>query len=304
MWPENSDWLMTALFLLALASLGFTMKLVALLLPANRQIDRRGISWVLVSPDSVLRAQPATAIQPVVLRLVMLLGAVSLTYWIYWQLVRGFQMHGILLSYLATPILLLMSEMLVALVTLILLPSGLLFPALHRRPWAARSIADFWGRRWNLWFSDWFRYAIFARLHRRPKFALFLVFLVSGLMHEWVVNVPLYYLTGRILFGSMMIYFFLQAVGIFVERCFSKSHPRLMVVFVWLVVFVPSPLVLNEGLLRVLHLWPQENTVAKTVVATNCDVNMALRQQVAASLSKKPERIFSGFFSSLKAEKR
>src|SRR5204863_548483 len=151
MWPENSDWLMTALFLLALASLGFTMKLVALLLPANRQIDRRGISWVLVSPDSVLRAQPATAIQPVVLRLVMLLGAVSLTYWIYWQLVRGFQMHGILLSYLATPILLLMSEMLVALVTLILLPSGLLFPALHRRPWAARSIADFWGHRWNLW---------------------------------------------------------------------------------------------------------------------------------------------------------
>lgn len=53
---------------------------------------------------------------------------------------------------------------------------ALLLPALHRRPWAARSVADFWGSRWNLWFSDWFRYCIFSRLRRRPVFALFLAF--------------------------------------------------------------------------------------------------------------------------------
>jgi hypothetical protein len=142
---------------------------------------------------------------------------------------------------------------------LFLLPCGYLLPALHCRPWAARSIADFWGNRWNLWASDWFRYVIFGRLRRRPMFALFLVFAASGIMHECVINFPLYCVTGRVLFGTMMIYFLLQAVGILVERYFLKGHPRLLMTFVWLVVFVPSPLVLNEGYLRALLLWPESN---------------------------------------------
>jgi hypothetical protein len=256
MWPDNANWQMTVLFLLALALLGYVMKLVALLLPAKCATDRRAISWLLVSPDSVLRAQRATGIRPVVFRILILSGSTWLCDWIYWQLVLRFQIHGILLSYLAAPFLLLVGESLVAMVSLFLLPGGYLLPDVHCRPWAARSIADFWGNRWNLWFRDWFRYAIFSRLRRFPVFALFLVFAVSGLMHEWVINVPFYYLTGRMLFGSMMIYFLLQAVGILVERLFLKNQPRSRVMFVWLVVFVPVPLVLNEGLLRVLHLWP------------------------------------------------
>ena len=75
-------------------------------------------------------------------------------------------------------------------------------------------------------------------------------------MHEWVTNFTLYHVTGRALFGSMMICFLLQAVGILLERYFLKGHPRLMRAFIWLVVLVPVPLVLNEGLLRVLFLWP------------------------------------------------
>jgi hypothetical protein len=257
MLPDDPNWQMTVLFLLALASLGFVMKLVALLLPSKGQIQRRCISWVLVSPDSVLRSQPATSVQPVVLRILMLSVLLLSSYWGYWQLVRGFQWRGMLLSYLAVPCLFLMSEFLVAVETLFFLPGGLLLPALHRRPWAARSVADFWGNRWNLWFSDWFRYCIFSRLRRRPLFALFMVFAISGLMHEWVTNLTLYYVTGRALFGSMMIYFLLQPVGILVERHFLKGHPRWMTVFVWLVVVMPAPWVINEGLLRVLHLWPE-----------------------------------------------
>jgi hypothetical protein len=57
----------------------------------------------------------------------------------------------------------------------------------------------------------------------------------------------------------MMVYFLLQAVGILVERHFLKGRPRLMMMFVWLVVFVPSPLALNEGYLRALQLWPGSN---------------------------------------------
>jgi len=257
----DSNWQMTVLLLLALAVMEFVMKLVALLLPAKREIERRAMSWVLFSPNSVLREQRAPGAGPVVLRILMLFAAVLLSYWVYWQLVRGFQIRGILLSYLAVPLLLLIGESIVAIMNLFLLPGGCLLPALHCHPWAARSIANFWGNRWNLWASDWFRYVIFDRFRRRPMFALFLVFAASGVMHECVINVPLYCVTGRNLFGTMVVYFLLQAVGILVERHFLKGHPRLMMAFVWLVVFVPSPLALNEGYLRGLQLWPDSNLI-------------------------------------------
>jgi len=38
MWPIDPNWQMTLLFLIALASLGFVMKLVVLLLPTKVQI--------------------------------------------------------------------------------------------------------------------------------------------------------------------------------------------------------------------------------------------------------------------------
>src|ERR1043165_9009268 len=174
MWPDDPNWQMTVSYLLALALTGFVMKLVAQLLPAKRKIERRTMSWVLVSPDSVLRSQRATGVRPVIFRILMLSGLTLLSYWVYWQLVLGFQIHGLLLSYLAAPFLILLGELFVAIVTLIFLPGGYLLPAVHRRPWAARSVADFWGNRWNLWFSDWFRYAVSRPLRSRPVVALML----------------------------------------------------------------------------------------------------------------------------------
>ena len=136
------------------------------------------------------------------------------------------------------------------------MPSGQLLPPIHCRLWLTRGVADFWGRRWNLWFSDWFRYAILTRFPRQPRLALLLIFAVSGVMHEWVINVPLYYLTGTACFGSMMVYFLLQAAGILFEHRFLKGHKRLRIAFAWLVVLAPAPFIMNEGLLRTLHLWP------------------------------------------------
>jgi len=255
-WRDNPDWQMTGLFLVALALLGCVMKLLARFLPANKPTERSAISHVLVSPDSILRSRPASGTGPVMLRITIFGGALLLGYWLYWQLVHALHVHGFLLGYFAVPILYLMSEFLVAVVTLVLLPSGRLLPALHNRPWAARSTADFWGHRWNLWFNDWFRYVISSRLRRHPLITLLMIFALSGLMHEWALNLPLYYITGTVLFGSMMIYFMLQALGILLEHYFLKSHPRLKAISMWLVVFAPSPLVLNEALLRALHLWP------------------------------------------------
>jgi hypothetical protein len=145
-----------------------------------------------------------------------------------------------------------MTEVFVAIVTILWLPSGRLLPVLHRNPFAARSLADFWGRRWNLWMSDWFRYVIFTRLRRRPMLAVWLVFFLSGLLHEYVLNLALWLVTGQKLFGTMMLYFLFQAAGVLMERRFTKGS----VLFTWVIVFVPVPLVFHESMLRTLHLWP------------------------------------------------
>jgi hypothetical protein len=256
MLPDDPNWQMTVFYLLALAMVGFVMKLVASFVPVTIQMEQPHLFWLLLSPASHRRLKPIVTVGKVLLRAALLFGALVLSYWIFWWLVRAALIRGIALSYCAAPVFLLMSETLVAFAIVLWLPSGRLLPPIHNRPWMARSVADFWSNRWNLWVSDWFRYAIFRPLRSRPVFALILAFAISGLLHEWVINVPLYFVTGHALFGTMMIYFLLQAVGILVERYFLKGQPRLMVIFVWLVVVVPVPLVINEGLLRTLHLWP------------------------------------------------
>jgi hypothetical protein len=255
--PEDLNWQMSRLFVLAIALLGFVMKLVALLLPdVRRKTDWRFVLSPLPAPTSMRRAEPLAGASRLILPTLWLAAVLVAGYWSYWKLVRAFGIHGILLSYLAAPFLLFMGYLLAPLVTPLWLPSGLVLPAVHNHPPLMRSVGDFWGCRWNLWFSDWFRYAVFGRCRRRPVSALILVFALSGLMHEWVINVPLWFVTGRFLFGTMMLYFLLQAVGILVERRFLKGRARWRIALAWLVVFVPAPLIINEGLLRALHLWP------------------------------------------------
>ena len=47
MLPDDPNWQMTVFLLLALVVMAFVMKLVALLLPAKREIERRAMSWSL-----------------------------------------------------------------------------------------------------------------------------------------------------------------------------------------------------------------------------------------------------------------
>ena len=148
------------------------------------------------------------------------------------------------------------SEALGSLAPFIAMPSGRLLPLPHGAPPPlARGLSDFWGRRWNVWMSEWFRQVVFRPLQARPVLALFAVFLVSGVLHEWVINVPLYLVTGRKCFGSMILYFMLQAFGILMER--RTRNRGLRILLVWLFVFGAAPLMVNEGLLRILHLWPE-----------------------------------------------
>jgi hypothetical protein len=87
-----------------------------------------------------------------------------------------------------------------------------------------------------------------------PNLGLAVAFAVSGVIHEVLVNVPLWVVFGTNLFGSMSLYFLIQAGGIFVERELLKQYSIGNRVFLWAVVIGPVPLVLNEGTLRIFQL--------------------------------------------------
>jgi len=254
--PRDANERMTVFFLIFLVTLLLAMKFVAPLL--RRSPCRSTMFWFspLPAPNSILRCRPQDELISRLVRAAFSAGILVAYYWGFWNFIVPSKLPAFALGYLGAPVLLLFSSLLIALFTLLYLPSGRLFPTLHDNPFLMRGVADFWGRRWNLWFGDWFRYALLALLRRRPALAVVVIFFVSGVMHEWVVNLPLYLVTGRKLFGTMMIYFLLQSAGLLLERRYFAEKPVAKVVLAWLVVFVPAPLVLNEGLLRALWLWP------------------------------------------------
>lgn len=249
---------MTLLFLLSLAAMGFAMKLVVLVLPPPSRWSRwRFIGSPLLLPPPAWRAASPLAARALLRHTVINLLLLAALRWGYWNLVGTFQLQGMMLSYLAVPLLLATGEAAWGVLSLVWLATGQRLPQLHRSPFLAEGIADFWGRRWNLWFSDWFRYVFVSRWRDRPGLAVWTVFAVSGAMHEWVINVPFNLLTGRAPFGTMMLYFLLQAAGLMMERRFLRKCPRSRVALGWATVFGTVPLLINEGLLRALLLWPE-----------------------------------------------
>lgn len=86
---------------------------------------------------------------------------------------------------------------------------------LMRCPVAASSLADFWGRRWNMAFRDAVNLLVFrpVAVRRGAHQAQWAVFVLSGLLHEAVVSVP-----AQGGWGGPTLYFLLQAAGIELGR--------------------------------------------------------------------------------------
>ncbi len=84
-----------------------------------------------------------------------------------------------------------------------------------RAPVLAKSLDEFWSRRWNLAFRDFARTFVFWPLARRfgPTAAVWGGFAFSGLVHDLVISVP-----ARAGYGLPTAYFLLQSAGVFAER--------------------------------------------------------------------------------------
>jgi hypothetical protein len=254
-----ADWRMTLAFLLLLVLLVVTLKLVA----AARKpppTGSRALFWIspLPATDSVARATPVGKAEffPLIGRFALAVVGFLAAHWLLWRAGRILSWNSVGFGYLATPLVWLGTSGIAMLCQIICLPAGRLLPAAHEKVFAARSVAEFWGRRWDVWMSDWFRQVIFRPMRRRPVLAVVVVFLVSGVIHEFVINFGLWFVTGRNLFGSMMAYFGVQAAGVFVERGWLANCPWLKWLWTWIVVVGPAPLFINEGMLRALQFWP------------------------------------------------
>jgi alginate O-acetyltransferase complex protein AlgI len=97
---------------------------------------------------------------------------------------------------------------------------GVACDALFRAPLRSTCLAEFWGRRWNLAFSEMTGIAVYRPLSARlgQGAALFASFLVSGLLHELAISLPV-----RAGFGLPLLYFALHGALVTVERARARA---------------------------------------------------------------------------------
>ena len=88
-------------------------------------------------------------------------------------------------------------------------------------PLRSTSLAEFWGKRWNLGFRQFAHDLIFRPLQKKvgPGPASLAVFAASGLIHEAVISLP-----ARGGYGLPTAYFLLQGFGMAMERSVLGPH--------------------------------------------------------------------------------
>ncbi|NNE90437.1 MAG: DUF393 domain-containing protein [Verrucomicrobiales bacterium] len=111
-------------------------------------------------------------------------------------------------------------------------------------PWAANSLADFWGPRWNRAFSDWARNWVFRPLVRKFGTARGTLagFFASGIAHELVISVPA---GGG--FGLPTLYFLVQALGLLAQRKVPALRNRIATLAV---VLIPAPILFHPAFIE------------------------------------------------------
>jgi Membrane bound O-acyl transferase family len=124
---------------------------------------------------------------------------------------------------------------------------------LHRRPTAARSLTEFWGRRWNLPFAAFTARAVFRPVRRLfgDGVALFAAFALSGVLHEAAISLPV-----RAGFGGPLAYFLLHGGLVLAERVLRPERWG-VIGRVWTAAWLvgPLPLLFHQPFLNSV-VWP------------------------------------------------
>lgn len=131
--------------------------------------------------------------------------------------------------------------------------AGFQVPPVQRRPLLARTLTDFWGRRWNRPVSAWLSRFVFLPLARRrlPGLGLLMGFLASGALHAGMVAASMSWRET----GSVFGFFALQGVGTLVEARLGVSAWPAPAARAWTFacLLLPAPLFL-EPFLQALGL--------------------------------------------------
>lgn len=119
-------------------------------------------------------------------------------------------------------------------------------PQFHA-PWRARSLREFWARRWNVGYSVMTALAIRRPLARvlGPRRAELLAFAASGLLHEVAISLPV----GRG-YGLPTLYFVLHGLAMRFERGPARRGREPGRVWVWAWVLLPAPVLFHAPFLR------------------------------------------------------
>jgi hypothetical protein len=126
-------------------------------------------------------------------------------------------------------------------------------------PFLARSPGDFWSRRWNLYIARFgARHIFFPWRKLGVAWASLLVFVASGVMHEYIV-LAIFGLRAKL--GYMFVFFMLQWVGVSAQHLWLRTtrgqiHLRDgLAIALHLVWFVPTTVFFFEPVGEFLDQW-------------------------------------------------
>lgn len=121
---------------------------------------------------------------------------------------------------------------------------------LFRAPWVSGSLREFWGRRWNIAYTEMMQESVQRPLRARPALATAAVFLFSGLLHEVAISLPV-----QAGYGLPTAYFALHGLAVLVERKFVSPGTAIARVWTALLVLAPLPILFHPAFLRGT-IWP------------------------------------------------
>ena len=123
---------------------------------------------------------------------------------------------------------------------------------LFKSPYRSKSLKEFWGKRWNIAFSEMTALIAYRPLKRKigVEKAVIVSFLLSGLLHEIAISLP-----ARAGYGLPLTYFGIHAFAMHLE---TKSqliqritqHRFLSHVWVMVLLILPMPLLFHPAFMQ------------------------------------------------------